>query len=920
MRTAPPSILATVLVCALAPQSPAIDLNKDQMSDVWQSRFNAFGLPPFADSDGDGFTNLEESILGTDPLDPASRLYTSVQSNSDASMTIAWRGLRGKRYKIESSPDLVNWTSARTVLGTDQLQQETFKFPAGTARRFLRVRAEDMDSDGDGLTDWEERILGLDPKRVFSEGLGNNPASPTVSNPRITDFEKATAILNATTSTITVSALDPNMAENWPDPGLVVFRRSGWESRTVVSRLDPITVNFTLGGTATPDVDYVAPKQRSVRFEAGQDEAYLELIPIADNLVEGTETITVTLLPGTGYTVGSQTVANLTIKDSADGKPSLKEASRFLQQATFGPCPNEVARVQDLGISAWLEEQFQRPIGLHKPILDQWQAELADANSTYLSPTPVINTDHRIEAFWRQAMRSDANSDPVRQRAAFALSQIFVISDRNSTIGFRQIGVAGYQDVLLTHSFGSYRALLEGVTRHPWMGVYLSAIGNRKANPAINRFPDENYAREVMQLFSIGLWLLNPDGSRVLSNGTYLGPDGEVIPAGEPIPTYGQSQIETLARVFTGLNYGTRYVSITNPTEIPTTKFYDSYGLPWAPMRIFDVEHDVAAKTITLPGHATLSLPARTASSPDTGAAGDADLSATLDWLSNHPNVGPFICRQLIQRLVTSNPTPAYISRVSSVFANNGSGVRGDLRAVFRAILMDSEARDPAQMSNPRFGQVREPYTRYVSLARALEAAPPDLVSSGGRYRGFSFLDADFLQRPLSAPSVFNFYSPDYSPLGELLNGNLVSPELQIMNGVTAILLPNRFGSSLSVTNVTRSTTTNSGWTQFNPSTQNDNTTTSAINEALWNTRANEDAWLPLGYGQPDALVSAADSALCAGRLSPASFRTICRAVRRLDDPNATGITAAVAEQRALTRLRVALHLVAITPECAVLR
>ncbi|MEY4490045.1 MAG: hypothetical protein RIQ79_2553, partial [Verrucomicrobiota bacterium] len=238
---------------------------------------------------------------------------------------------------------------------------------------------------------------------------------------------------------------------------------------------------------------------------------------------------------------------------------------------------------------------------------------------------------------------------------------------------------------------------------------------------------------------------------------------------------------------------------------------------------------------------------------------------------------------------------------------------------VIRALLLDPEARDPAQFSVVGHGLVREPYTRYVALARALEAAPADLASSGGRYRGFSSLDSDFLQRPLSAPSVFNFYSPSYQSPGPLRDAGLVSPELQITNSVSSITTPNRFSSALAVTS-TFNLAANSGWTQFNPTSQSDPVVTTAGNGSTWNTRANEAAWLPLATNDPEGLVSALDLALCYGRMSPATFRAVTRAVRRLDDPLASGLTTTVRDQRALTRFRVAAHLVALSADSAILK
>lgn len=913
-----------VMVCVLGfiPAAHAlIDRDNNQLSDVWQLRYNATGLAQATDTDLDGFTNFQESILGTDPFDPASRFAPDLGFPATGRLRAAFPSTVGKRYVVQTSTDLVTWTSVSTINGTDSpaLAEVNTTGP----RVFARVVVDELDSDGDGLTDWEERAMGFDPIRKFSEGLG--------SNSTITDFERLTAVLavpnNAPNNVITIAALDSELAENWPDPGLVVFRRPGWQSTSVVGRLDPLTVYFTLGGTATAGIDYAEPALLRVQFDLGQDEAYLSLTPLADALAETSETITVTLAPGSGYTLGTQTSATLTLLDSNDQLPSADSATRFLQQATFGPAPDELTRVRTLGFAAWIDAQLARPANLHLPLVRQWQAELPIASGDKAVDARV-GVEHRIEAFWRQSMRTDADSDPLRQRIAFALSQIFVISDRNSSVADDQRGPADYYDVLLRNAFGSYRALIEDVTRHPNMGQFLSSLRNRKANPSRNRFPDENYAREVLQLFSIGLWLLNRDGTQLLSDGTALGPDGETIPAGQAIPTYGQSQIETLARVFTGLSIGSRFANADlEPTDaniIPTTTFNDSSSVYFLPMRFFDGEHDVAAKTLSLPGHTVLSLPARTGTTSTSQTAGNADLAATLDWLAAHPNIGPFICRQLIQRLVTSNPTPGYVSDVVDVFENSThptpGGTRGQLGAVIKKILTHDEARSYARTLVPEHGLVREPYTRFVAFARTFSAAPEDSVSSGGRYRGFSGIDSEFQQRPLSAPSVFNFYSPAYRPLGPLNSASLVSPEMQIVNSTTAITGPDRFSSALNVTavgNTGGSGTTAATLTRFNSS--NTLTDGAAPSQPTWNTRMDETPWIALAKADPDALVAELDRRLCAGRMSPATYRAITRAVRRLEDPNAT-TNPLHSDNRARQRFRVAAHLAAISPESAVLR
>ncbi len=923
MRAPSPFLAAASLLLSPVILPAAIDRDGNAQSDIWQLRFNAPALAADADTDGDGYTNRQESILGTDPLDPASRFAPELGFPASGRLRAAFPATLGKRYVVETSSDLVTWTPASTIDGADA--PALAEFTTTGPRVFARIVAADLDSDGDGLTDWEERAMGFDPTRVFSEGLGSNPNTPAVNNPRITDFERLSAVLATTNNVITVAALDSELAENWPDPGLVVFRRPGWQSTTVLSRLDPLTVYFTLGGTATPGLDYAEPALLRVHFALGQDEAYLALAPLADALAESSETITVTLAPGAGYTLGAQTTATLALADSHDGLPSADAANRFLQQATFGPAPEELARVRALGYAAWIDAQLARPVNLHLPLVRQWQAELP-ISGTDRAVDARVNSEHRIETFWRQTMRTDADSDPLRQRVAFALSQIFVISDRNSSVADDQRGPADYYDVLLRNAFGSYRTLLEDVTRHPNMGQFLSSLRNRKANPALNRFPDENYAREVLQLFSIGLWLLDRDGTHLLSDGTALGPDGETVPAGQSIPTYGQAQIETLARVSTGLSIGSRYANPDlEPTDaniIPTTTFYDSRSVVFRPMRFFDGEHDLAAKTLSLPGHATLSLPARTGTTSTSQTAGNADLAATLDWLAAHPNIAPFISRQLIQRLVTSNPTPAYVRDVVAVFENSThpapGGARGDLGAVVKAILTHAEARDYDRTLVPEHGLVREPYTRFVAFARALSAAPEDPVSSGGRFRGFANIDGEFQQRPLSAPSVFNFYSPDFRPLGPLTAAGLVSPEMQIVNSATAITGPDRFSSALSVTNV--GSTNGSGTTAAPLSRLNSSTSlTDNASQPTWNTRIDETPWIALAKTTPEALVAELDRRLCAGRMSPATYRAITRAVRRLEDPAATS-NPLHSDNRARLRFRVAAHLAAICPESAVLR
>jgi uncharacterized protein (DUF1800 family) len=413
---------------------------------------------------------------------------------------------------------------------------------------------------------------------------------------------------------------------------------------------------------------------------------------------------------------------------------SAMQASRFLQQATFGSTEAEINALTGNSAWEWIQEQFVLPRSSHM------------AKMKHFKGTRKFNAISRLEAWWDISLHGE---DQLRQRVAFALSEIFVVSDKVSALGVQPLVLANYYDILAEHSFGNYRQLLEAVTLSPVMGNYLSHLGNEKANPAKNIRPDENYAREILQLFSIGLVELNIDGTPRL--------DAE----GKVIPTYSQEQITGFANVFTGWTYSGR------------TDFKIWAGDDWlSPMMAFDNYHSMDSKVL-LNG---VVLP------PDQTAR--QDLTEALDNIFNHPNVGPFISKQLIQRLVTSNPTPQYVARVATVFNDNGKGIRGDLKAVVQAILLDQEARELAELKSYS-GKIREPLLRSTHLWRALNAYTTD-----GTFYTWD-LDDSHSQAPLSSISVFNFFSPDYSPTPQLQAQKLVAPELQIANDSALIALMN---------------------------------------------------------------------------------------------------------------------------------
>ena len=398
-------------------------------------------------------------------------------------------------------------------------------------------------------------------------------------------------------------------------------------------------------------------------------------------------------------------------------------------------------QIADAGYENWLDEQFEAPVSQTTPVVFELAAS-ADGSDEGLSD-PFL---WRRLAWWDRVFGGE---DLLRQRVALALSEIFVVSDKVDALIIEPTALSTYWDMLLQHAFGNYRELLLEVTLHPAMGVYLSHLGNRKADPATGRFPDENYAREIMQLFSIGLYELNPDGSRKT--------DGD----GEWIPTYGNDQITEFAKVFTGL------------VSAPPRPSYREFQ-PWEiffldPMFMDEAEHEPGEKHL-LNGWVV-----------NAGQPGMADIESAIDNLFQHPNTGPFIGRQLIQRLVTSNPSAAYVSRVTAVFEDNGDGERGDLGAVIRAILLDAEARDADLLDVAEYGRMQEPLVRYLQLLRTFS-----LTSSTGRYFLGGF-EVEYLNRqhPLSAPSVFNFFRPDHQPNNVAGRAGLQAPEFQILTADT---------------------------------------------------------------------------------------------------------------------------------------
>ena len=407
-----------------------------------------------------------------------------------------------------------------------------------------------------------------------------------------------------------------------------------------------------------------------------------------------------------------------------------EQAARFLAQASLSSTVAEIAQVQAVGYSGWLDAQMALP---------RSSTNVAWLRSKgYDDAVKFKNSQAGADAMmWRKLMSS---GDPLRQRVTLALSEIIVVSVAGITnTGFRQFASGNFMDILEANAFGSYRTLIDQVSTSVAMGGYLTYKGSQKANLTTGSLPDENYAREVMQLFTVGLVKLNVNGSAMLGTN------------GQPLETYVQDDVSQMARVFTGWDIDITVGASDDPARVI------------APMVQYANRHELGSKSFF--GRVI----------PDNTNGVDS-LRIALDTLMAHPNMGPFIGRQLIQRLVTSQPSPEYVARVAGVFNNNGSGVKGDLRAVVRAVLLDTEARSSATLADATFGKLREPVLRFVQWARTFGLADPtddwkipDLTDPATRLG----------QSPLRSPSVFNFFRPGYVPPNSPI-GSRTAPEFQI--------------------------------------------------------------------------------------------------------------------------------------------
>jgi len=463
---------------------------------------------------------------------------------------------------------------------------------------------------------------------------------------------------------------------------------------------------------------------------------------------------------GYGHNAGIQVHSSNSATNTSDGKiltgsnlfTDLKGASRFLRQATMGSNYEAINNTSQNGLTEWLNAQFAlSPISF----VSEYQRIYDEANFIITGNVgaPIVADNEFLPyAFYEMGAKQP---DVLRQKVAFSLSQIFVVSPANDVLRNRGFSCAGYYEILYQGAFGNFRDLLFDVTMHPTMGLYLSHFQNKKADLVQGLFPDENFAREIMQLFTIGLHELNQDGSLLLDAN------------GQLIPTYDNNDIQELAKVFTGLS------GAINKTGTPSVfgSIVGAYDLT-LPMKMFQNYHDRREKALI---GGTI-LPAN--------QAGMDDINQAIDVLFNHDNVAPFFSVRMIQHLVKSNPSPQYINRISSIFNNNGYGVRGDIGAVIKGILLDPEARDCAWINDPNAGKLTQPIERITHAFAALNVQTPS-----NKFWFWDLFDVypRILQGFQSSPSVFNFFSPFYAEKDYVEPNGLVSPEFQILNSSSGI-------------------------------------------------------------------------------------------------------------------------------------
>ena len=558
----------------------------------------------------------------------------------------------------------------------------------------------------------------------------------------------------------------------------------------------------------------------------------------------------------------------------------LFETGRFLSQATMGADLDLINIVKNMDFGVWIDQQITEPVTyLQSEVEDIWEEYLDTLESRgYEDPQDAFGPamPELTSAWWHNNMVA---SDLIRQKVAFALSEMFVISS-NSDLGGEAIAIAHYYDKLLDGAFGNYKDILSEISLHAAMGYYLSHFNNPKAVPEENLHPDENYAREIMQLFSIGLYELNNDWTHQLDND------------GNSIPTYDNADIKEMAKIFTGLGPG----GINENVWWTDEPYFGLgiFGIDWTvPMAMYEDFHEPGIKVIlkndTIPAN----------------QLGLDDIDEAINVLFNHQNVPPFVSYRLIQRLVKSNPTPNYVERIANVFIDNGNGVRGDMAAIIKSILLDEEARNGEYMFEQHSSRLREPLVRHMQITKGLEI----VEEPGGRYWHNFDYDNSLKQQILFAPTVFNFFLPNHQPVGDIANSGMVSPEFKIHDTSSSI---NYFNAAYRWTR-DWGELINSGRYFYNSDLVNDDGSIGGWDMyGFGETYIDYEAYTDLA-DTPELLINELDKVLTHGQLSDEVRQSL-----RDNLPNISWDGYEYGWER--ERVRTAIYLITVSPDFAVIR
>lgn len=798
-----------------------VDLDEDGIGDAWEL---ANGLNPnnaadaSLDPDGDGVSNLLEFLSGTGPSTANSGGTVTVQPLVPDAYE---KEDTAARFRISRTggtvPVTVYYTLSGRATGADyQVKGANGAVLTGSVTIPANESSVDVliDPSTDTLNEYPENVqLTVSTNSRYTVGAQSvasvlvNDAAPTAENEQlfVAFLSPANGVQSYASGFATVYLNGPKSAArvNLNFSGLTSNQTNAYLRYGIPSGVGPELRPTLPIGQVVNEPYTIIP----VGALSGQDivDALFQVNGHYNYVNVGTGSFPAGEISGilarqTGSSTFTPPPAPPAIT-ALSGDALTRDVTRFLTQATFGPTKAEIdALVNEVNTThagnrinafqTWINNQFAleqtRLLDLtFAADADEWDRRGATPSNFTNNDEPRHN--NRRRSWWALAA---ASKDQLRQRLAFALSEIFVVSDNETEVRKRHYGTANYYDLLSAGTSGNYRQLIEDISKSPIMGKYLSHLKNQKAivdsqTGQILVSPDENYAREILQLFSIGLVQRHLDGS------LKLGSDGL------PIATYSNSDITELARVFTGWSFSKKNGAASNGyPEQDNTNFFQGNGpayfqASWTnPLKNFAAYHDTGAKTLL-------------GSAIAAGLNGQQDLDAALDVIFNHPNVAPFISRLLIQRLVTSNPSAGYLYRVSQKFENNGSGVRGDLKAVVRAILLDYEARSLDVISNVGYGKQKEPIVRYLQLLRAVggksdipisslsafgyPASQLDNFPAGASLYRYPDTDGRLSQTPQSAPTVFNWFLPDHNPGGAVAAAGLVGPEFQITTETTTI-------------------------------------------------------------------------------------------------------------------------------------